>query len=74
MKIYLRFFLLGLFVDVGNNYSVLDFTNISFIYDDIDERDPLNMNGNNPNELVLVNLPTPTSPHLLRNVEVTLTM
>ena len=48
-------FLSGLFVDVGNNYSVLDFTNISFIYDDIDERDPLNMNSSNPNELVLVN-------------------
>ena len=31
----------GLFVDVGNNYSVLEYNNISFVYDDIDARDPL---------------------------------
>lgn len=26
---------LGLFIDVGTNYSVLDHTNLSFIYEDI---------------------------------------
>ena len=41
----------GLFVDVGNNYSVLDYTNISFVYDDIDDREPLS-NGVGGNELV----------------------
>ncbi len=43
--------LLGLFVDIGNNYSVLDYTNISFVYDDIDDRDPFTNDGGN-NELV----------------------
>lgn len=29
----------GLFVDVGNNYSVLEYNNISFVYDDVDSRE-----------------------------------
>ena len=29
---------LGLFVDVGNNYSVLDHYNVSFIYEDVDDK------------------------------------
>ncbi len=32
-------------MDVGNNYSVLDYTNISFVYDDIDDRDPFANDG-----------------------------
>ncbi len=53
-------------MDVGNNYSVLDFTNISFIYDDIDEKDPLSVTANNPNELVLVKLPPLPPPRRRR--------
>ena len=36
-----EFLIAGLFVDVGNNYSVLEYTNVSFVYDDIDARDPM---------------------------------
>lgn len=31
----LRYMFLGLFIDVGTNYSVLDHTNLSFIYEDV---------------------------------------
>jgi len=38
---------LGLFIDVGTNYSVLDHTNLSFIYEDV-----LSPGPNNDGEFV----------------------
>ena len=42
-------------MDVGNNYSVLENNNISFVYDDIDARNPLSnmdLSGEMVNDLV----------------------
>lgn len=50
----------GLFVDVGNNYSVLENNNISFVYDDIDARRPLanmDLSGEMVNDLVGLGFP-----------------
>ena len=38
MHVTIERLLSGLFVDVGNNYSVLEYVSTSFVYDDIDPK------------------------------------
>ncbi|CAD5116200.1 DgyrCDS5116 [Dimorphilus gyrociliatus] len=50
--------IIGLFVDVGNNYAVLEYRNLSFAYDDIDIREPIEDGFGEGTEIVVKDLVT----------------
>lgn len=50
--------IIGLFVDVGNNYAVLEYRNLSFVYDDVDIREPIEDGFGEGTEIVVKDLVT----------------